>query len=64
MKKIIYQLTVEDIQIVAEKEIGRNLSSEEIELLRDGIAEKISWYDVLAESIGEMIVEPKRHKHP
>lgn len=52
---IIYLLTVEDIQNVANEELGRNLTSDEIEKIRDAIAEKIRWYDVIAEAINEKI---------
>ena len=56
MKKIVYQLTIADIQDVANKELERELSLQEIELIRDRIADKIPWYDAIAESIDELIV--------
>jgi hypothetical protein len=59
MKKIIYQLTVKDVQDVADQELERELTSEEIELIRDRIAEKIPWYDAIADAIDEMIVREK-----
>ena len=59
MKKPIYQLTVEDIQEVANQELERELSLEEIELIRDRIAERIPWYDAIAGAIDEMIVRDK-----
>ena len=59
MHKVIYQLTVKDVQDVAEQELGRNLSIQEIAMLQDRIANKISWYEVIAESIDEMITETK-----
>ncbi len=52
--KIIYQLTVEDIQNVANQEFGRSLSDVEIESIIEPIAEKISWYDAICNAI-EMI---------
>jgi hypothetical protein len=54
--KVIYYITVSDIQEVADQELERELSLEEIELIRDRIAEKIPWYDAIAESIDELIV--------
>ena len=54
--KVIYSITVSDIQEVADQELERALSLEEIELIRDRIAEKIPWYDAIAESIDELIV--------
>lgn len=53
--KIIYSLTVDDIQNVAEQELSRKLSTKEIEKIVDLIAEKINWYDAIAYSINEKI---------
>ena len=49
--QIIYSLTVEDIQTVANQEIKRQLSPDEIEKIKEAIAEKINWYDAIANSI-------------
>ena len=57
--KVIYYITISDIQEVANQELERELSLEEIELIRDRIAEKIPWYDAIAEAIDEMIVRDK-----
>lgn len=51
--KIIYQLTVEDIQTVANQELGRSLSDAEIESIIEPIAEKIPWYDAICNAITE-----------
>lgn len=53
--KIIYSLNEEDIQTVAVQEIERNLSSQEIERIKSSIAEKMNWYDAIAEAINEKI---------
>lgn len=53
--KLIYSLNEEDIQTVALQEIERNLSSQEIEKIKNSIAEKINWYDAIAEVINEKI---------
>ena len=55
---VFYQLTIEDIQNVADQELERELSLQEIELIQDRIAEKLPWYDVIADSIAE-IISPK-----
>lgn len=55
-KNIIYFLTEEDIQTVANYELDRNLSSEEIEMIRESISEKMNWYDSIAESISEKLI--------
>lgn len=54
-EEIIYQLTVEDIQTVANDELSRDLSFAEIKNIQDLIGEKINWYDVIADSISERI---------
>ena len=53
--KIIYSLNEEDIQTVAFQEIERNLSPEEIKKIKNSLAEKINWYDAIADSINEYI---------
>ncbi len=54
-KKIIYSLTIEDIQTVANQEIDRYLSANEIDKIKETIAKKINWYDAIADSINEEI---------
>jgi hypothetical protein len=49
----IYHLTKEDVQTVALEIIDRELSDEEIINITDLIAEKIPWYDAIAEAIKE-----------
>lgn len=53
--KIIYSLNEDDIQTVALQEVERNLSSQEIEKIKTLIAEKINWYDAIADAINEKI---------
>lgn len=53
--KITYSLNIEDIQTVSNQELGRDLSIEEIEKIKDAIAEKINWYDAIANTIEEKI---------
>jgi hypothetical protein len=57
--KIVYQLTIEDIQEVAIQELDRELTQEEINTLIDPIAEKISWYDAIADSINDQFGGPE-----
>ena len=54
--KIIYSLNIKDIQTVALEEVQRNLSSEEIKKIIDPIAERMNWYDAIANSIKENIL--------
>lgn len=54
-KEIIYSLNVEDIQTVAEQELERELSKNEIKQIIEAIAERINWYDAIADAINEKI---------
>ena len=54
-EEIIYSLNITDIQTVAEQEIERELTNNEIEKIKDSIAEKIDWYGAIADSISEKI---------
>jgi hypothetical protein len=51
LDKIIYQLTVEDLQNVANDNLNRDLTKEEIELLEDKIGDYIDWYEIISTSI-------------
>ena len=51
----IYVLKKEDIQNVAQQEIGRDLTSDEIQKIKDTIADKIDWYYAIADTINENI---------
>ncbi len=54
-KEIIYSLNIEDIQTVAEQRISRELTLKEIDQIKDSIAERINWYDAIADTIDENI---------
>ena len=51
--KIVYSLSIADIQTVAVQEMGRELIADEIEKVKDSIGEKINWYDAILNSIVE-----------
>lgn len=49
--KIIYSLSVEEIQEVALEELGRNLTPDEIQKAIPSIEKSIDWYDIIYYSI-------------
>ena len=49
--EIFYSLSIADIQTVAKEEIGRKLTHEEIEKIKDSIAERIKWHDAISDAI-------------
>ena len=51
LSETFYSLNFEDIQTVANEEIGRDLSKDELLKLVDEISENINWYDAISDSI-------------
>ena len=45
--RIVYSLNIEDVQNVAEEEIGRELSEKELEIVEDKIGDYIDWYSAI-----------------
>ncbi len=46
-RKIIYELTAEDVQNVANAELERALTAEELKIVQDKIGDYISWYEII-----------------
>jgi len=46
--KIIYSLCAGDIQDVAEDELNRKLTEDELKKVVDKVGDYISWYDVIS----------------
>jgi hypothetical protein len=54
--KIVYQLTVEDLQNVAIEEYGRELSPNEIEMVAEKIGDYFpDWYEKIDFAIGDIL---------
>lgn len=49
--KIIYSLNIENVQNVAEEEIGRSLFEKELKIIEDKIGNYIGWHEVIANAI-------------
>lgn len=45
--KVIYRLTIADVQTVAQEQLERNLTAEELKDIDDLIAERINWYEII-----------------
>ena len=50
-EEIIYSLNTSDIQIVANEILNRDLSENEIEQIKDLIADNINWFDAIEAAI-------------
>jgi len=46
--KIVYSLCIGDIQEVAEEELNRKLTDEELKKVVDKVGDYISWYDAIS----------------
>ena len=50
-EKIIYSINIGDIQTVAQDELERNLTLDEINNIEDAIAENLDWYGAISDAI-------------
>jgi hypothetical protein len=51
--KIIYQLHIDDLQVVATEILQRELTPEELETIALKLADRIDWYDTISMVIRE-----------
>ena len=51
--KIIYQLLIDDLQVVSMETINRMLTLDEIETISQKISDSIYWYDIISTVIGK-----------
>jgi len=53
--KVIYSINVEDLQTVAEQELERELTNDEIEIVEKRLGDYIDWYGAIALTLDEVI---------
>lgn len=51
---VFYFLTTDDIQTVAEDQLDRRLTDQEIEMVKDLIAERIEWFGPIADVLNNV----------
>jgi hypothetical protein len=61
--KIIYSISVADIQEVADEQLERKLTPEEVKWVETRVGDYISWYDAIALTINEMIAKQNAGKN-
>lgn len=49
--KVVYSINMADIQTVAQDELGRNLTDDELKKIEDNLGGYIQWYDAIANAI-------------
>lgn len=57
--KIIYSINVEDVQTVAEEDLGRELTDDEVKFVEDKIGDYIDWFDTISLILNELNDEEK-----
>ncbi len=57
--KIIYSINGEDVQTVAEEELGRKLTKKELEIIEGKLGDYIDWYSAIDIAIPNEIL---RHR--
>ncbi len=50
-EKIVYSINIADIQTVANDELERDLTFDEIKKIEDSIAENLDWYGAISDAI-------------
>lgn len=60
--KIIYSITIEDIQTVVEENFDRRPSKEEIQFVEERIGERIGWFDIIENILSEYNNEESQKK--
>ena len=53
--KVIYSINIEDLQTVAEQELERELTDEEIKNIEKRLGDHIDWYGAIASTLSEVI---------
>ena len=53
--KVIYSINVEDLQTVAEQELDRELTDEEIKNVEKRLGDYIDWYSAISLTLDEVI---------
>lgn len=60
--KPVYILSLEDIQNVSMEEIGRELSLSEINSVVEELHKRMPWYEIISDSITEVLSEQELDK--
>ena len=54
--RVIYSISVDDIQEVSDQILDRELTPDEVKLVEDRVGDYISWFDAIELAINELIV--------
>ncbi len=54
---ILYSINVEDVQTIAEEELGRKLTDSEIGLVEDKLGDYIDWHGAIESALNDTIAD-------
>ena len=57
--KVIYSINIEDVQNVAEQELNRELTIQELKIVADKIGDQFDWYEAIASVLNQHITTPE-----
>lgn len=57
--KIIYSVNIDDVQSVAEQELDRKLTVDELKIVADKIGDQFDWYGSIAAVLNQYITTPE-----
>lgn len=57
--KIIYSINIEDVQNVAQQELGRNLTAKELKIVEDKVGDQFDWLEAIVSLIVRHIKHPE-----
>ena len=57
--KVIYSINIEDVQDVAEEELGRRASKKELKIIEDKVGDYIDWHEAISLSLNDAVSSQK-----
>ena len=59
--KVIYSINIEDVQNVAEQELDRELTADELKIVEEKIGHQVDWYSAISETLDKYIAQIQYH---
>lgn len=63
LSKIIYSLNIEDVQNVAEEELGRELTKKELKIVEDKVGDYIDWHEAINLALNDAVSAQKSKQY-
>jgi hypothetical protein len=53
--RVIYSVNIEDVQTVAEEELGRRASKKELKIIEDKVGDYIDWHEAIRLALNDAV---------